>query len=93
MQPVLVYTDGSCRGNPGNGGWAYKVIWPDCEFMHGDTMGYTTNNIAEAMAVLQALRDIRLTPNMPLVIHTDSQYVLKNIARIQNRKPISVHTK
>ena len=29
--PVVVYTDGSCLGNPGRGGWGVIIQWDDGE--------------------------------------------------------------
>ena len=29
MKKVIIYTDGSCKGNPGPGGWAALLIYND----------------------------------------------------------------
>ena len=51
--PVVVYTDGACRGNPGPGGWAWAV--PGGRYASG-AEPHTTNQRMEITAVLEALR-------------------------------------
>jgi ribonuclease HI len=68
-QVTVVYTDGSCLGNPGPGGWAWAVDggrWDS----GGET--HTTNQRMEVTAVLQALRSL---PG-PLHVISDSTYVV-----------------
>jgi len=55
-EPVVVYTDGSCLGNPGRGGWAWAV--PDGPFASGAER-HTTNQRMEITAALEALRALR----------------------------------
>lgn len=72
--PVTVYTDGSCLGNPGPGGWAWAV--PDGPFASGADRR-TTNQRMEITAALEALR--HLLPGAPgsgLVVVSDSTYVV-----------------
>ena len=51
--PVVVYTDGACRGNPGPGGWAWAV--PGGRYASG-AEPHTTNQRMEITAVLEALQ-------------------------------------
>ena len=57
---IIIYTDGSSRGNPGPGG--YGIIMKDCksgyskEYSKGFKL--TTNNRMELMAVIMALKSI-----------------------------------
>ena len=51
--PLIVYTDGACRGNPGPGGWAWAV--PDGPYASGADP-HTTNQRMEITAALEALR-------------------------------------
>lgn len=71
-RPTEVFTDGACSGNPGPGGWA----WATRDGRQG-TGGEanTTNQRMELQAVLEALRAL---PG-PLVIHSDSTYVVNCI--------------
>ena len=73
----IVYTDGSCLGNPGAGGYAAIIV--DCETgeiieRHGGQK-QTTNNRMEMTAAIVALKEI--PSGMVVSIFTDSQY-LKN---------------
>lgn len=54
-EPVVIYTDGACSGNPGPGGWAWAVA-PDGEPNASGGDVDTTNQRMEIMAVLDALR-------------------------------------
>jgi ribonuclease HI len=72
--PIVVYTDGACRGNPGRGGWAWAV--PDGPYASGADPA-TTNQRMEIRAALEALRS--LTPSAPpagIDVVSDSTYVV-----------------
>jgi ribonuclease HI len=66
---TIVYTDGSCLGNPGPGGWAWAV--PGGRFASGAEPS-TTNQRMELTAVVRALEAI----DGPLAVHSDSTYVV-----------------
>jgi ribonuclease HI len=66
---VVVYTDGSCLGNPGRGGWAWAV--EDGPFASG-AEAKTTNQRMEVYAVMEALRSL----DGPLTVASDSAYVV-----------------
>ena len=70
-----VYTDGSCLGNPGPGGWA--VIGPDFKMYDGEE--HTTNNVMEMTAVVQALRVCLSRDILDIQLFTDSNYVKNGI--------------
>ena len=72
-EPVVVYTDGACSGNPGPGGWAWAVA-PDGSPSASGGEGHTTNQRMEITAVLEALR--ALAPSGPVVVVSDSTYVV-----------------
>ena len=60
---MKVYTDGSCLGNPGRGGWGFIAVSDDGDELYrdGDFGGdRVTNNIMELTAMLKALRWIFL---------------------------------
>jgi ribonuclease HI len=74
-QPVVVYTDGSCLGNPGPGGWAWAI--PDGPFGSGGE-SRTTNQRMEITAALEALRSIDGGDGVrPITVISDSTYVVK----------------
>lgn len=71
-----IYTDGSCLGNPGAGGWAAVIVDADNrreEIFGGDA--HTTNNRMELTAAIRALEKVSDGSNVELF--TDSSY-LKN---------------
>jgi ribonuclease HI len=70
---IVVYTDGSCLGNPGPGGWAWAVPGGDCD-SGGDVR--TTNQRMEITAVLEALRTLDGADG-GLTVVSDSTYVVK----------------
>lgn len=72
---TLVYTDGSCLGNPGRGGWAWAV--PDGPYASGAEAA-TTNQRMEITAVLRALVDLRALFELsgPTLVMSDSTYVV-----------------
>jgi ribonuclease HI len=77
MDKIEIYTDGACKGNPGVGGWGALLIAgsKEKELFGGEKD--TTNNRMELMAVIQALGVLKRPCN--IVLHCDSQYVLKGI--------------
>lgn len=70
---VTVFTDGSCLGNPGPGGWAAILRCNGQEREMAGGYALTTNNRMEILAVLEALETLRETCTIELF--TDSQYV------------------
>lgn len=73
---IKIYTDGSCIGNPGAGGYAAIILYEDGrreEISDGES--FTTNNRMELMAAIVALRKISADDSVELF--TDSSY-LKN---------------
>ena len=77
MKPVVIYTDGACKRNPGPGGWGAVLRYNGHErHLHGGETP-TTNNRMELMAAIQALETLRESCNVQL--HTDSTYVRQGI--------------
>jgi ribonuclease HI len=77
-EPVDVFTDGACRGNPGPGGWGVilRTKGKEKELWGGEAA--TTNNRMELTAVIRALE--ALTRPSRVSLYTDSQYVQKGIS-------------
>jgi ribonuclease HI len=72
--PLIVYTDGSCLGNPGPGGWGWVV--PDGPCASGADPR-TTNQRMEITAAYEAVRSLRPgAPPAGLLIISDSTYVV-----------------
>ena len=74
MDRIVIYTDGSCKPNPGRGGWGYIAIFPDCEIWANGGLRRTTNNVMELTAVIEALRELDFAKK--LHIYSDSRYVV-----------------
>ena len=77
---VLVWTDGACSGNPGPGGWAAIVAWPDgaLEELSGGE-AHTTNNRMEYTAALEGLRSLPAGSSACIV--TDSRLMLDSMTK------------
>ena len=75
---IVMYTDGSSRGNPGPGG--YGVVLLSGRLKKELAKGYrkTTNNRMELMAVIAGLEALKKT-NLNVTIYSDSQYVVKAV--------------
>lgn len=74
---VEIYTDGSCLGNPGPGGYGAILIYKGHikELSQGYTL--TTNNRMELLAAIVGLE--ALTKPCVVSLTTDSQYVKQGI--------------
>lgn len=74
MKKVTIYTDGSCLGNPGAGGWAALLIYKGQEKMLSGGRADCTNNIMELTAAIEALKALKQPCHVSLF--TDSKYVM-----------------
>ena len=71
---IEAYTDGSCLGNPGPGGWAYLINTdPKIEDKGGKEI--STNNVMEMTAIIKVLEKFIELRHMTVRIFTDSTYV------------------
>lgn len=70
---IKIWTDGSCLGNPGPGGWAFIVTDGKNIAERNGGEKNTTNNRMELSAVIAAL--LATKKHDSVEIHTDSQYV------------------
>ena len=82
--PIRIWTDGTCKGNPGPGAWAWiaeiyddnRDEWIRLNYQNGP-LSYCTNNQAEIMAISKALEwiaDREYTNDVNL--YSDSMYAL-----------------
>jgi ribonuclease HI len=77
LNPVVIYTDGACKGNPGPGGWG---VYLRSGAVEKDLFGgeaQTTNNRMELTAVIEALRALKRPCRV--LMYMDSEYVRKGI--------------
>jgi ribonuclease HI len=77
MKKVTLYTDGSCLGNPGPGGFGALLIFGDHRKTLAQGFTHTTNNRMELLAPIEALN--ALSEPCDIDIYTDSQYVKNGI--------------
>lgn len=78
MSQVLIYTDGSSRGNPGPGGFGIVMKFGNKEKTVSRGFRLTTNNRMELWAVIHAL-ELLNTNQYPVHIYSDSKYVIDAI--------------
>ena len=74
MKRVTIYTDGSCIGNPGPGGYGAVILFN--QHRKEIAAGYrkTTNNRMEILAAIRALEN--LTEPCVVTLHSDSKYLV-----------------
>ncbi len=79
---ILIFTDGSSRGNPGPGGFA-SIVASDTEVVElGGREDKTTNNRMELKAAIIALSYVRsLREKMSVKLFSDSSYVINGITK------------
>ncbi len=73
LKPIIFYTDGGCRKNPGPAAGA--VYFPATGLGLGKSLGRRTNNEAEMDALIMGLDYTRAHDYTHLGIYTDSQLV------------------
>ena len=74
---VTIYTDGACKGNPGEGGWGAILHH---ELSSKTIYGYeslTTNNRMELAAAINSLSFFK--EKFSVLIYTDSKYVMNGV--------------
>ena len=79
MKHVDIYTDGACRGNPGNGGWGAILVYRgiERELSGGEPM--TTNNRMELSAAIEALSALKEACEVTLT--SDSKYLIDAVTQ------------
>lgn len=76
---IEYFTDGACEPNPGPGGWGFVIKEGGTfKFARWGCDDYTTNNIMELTAILEALEDID-KKHTDVTIHSDSRYCVDGI--------------
>jgi len=73
-----VFTDGSCEGNPGPGGWGF--VWVEGDVIRAEQCGYepaTTNNRMELSGLIAAYK--ALPHDAAITVFTDSQLCVSTI--------------
>lgn len=76
---VEIFTDGSCLGNPGPGGYGVVLRYKETEKTLAKGYRLTTNNRMEMLAAVVALQTLKEPCNV--ILTTDSQYVRQGITQ------------
>lgn len=76
---IDIYTDGSCSGNPGPGGWAAIVQHDGGTTRFSGSERSTTNNRMEITAAIKGLE--AAPPGATAVVHSDSEYLVKTMTK------------
>jgi len=81
---IIVYTDGSSKGNPGKGGWGVVIILNGRVFELGGSDPHATNNKMEIQAAIEALES-RIIKDVGsedgIKIYSDSSYLINGITK------------
>ena len=90
---IRFYTDGSCKGNPGVGGYAFVVVEPpyeDYEFIFSKAIHHeTTNNRMEMMAFYDALKffdEMYGEETDVMYIYSDSALICNTLNKLWYKK-------
>lgn len=79
---IIIYTDGSSRGNPGPGGYGIVMQKHGTNYIKEFSEGYrkTTNNRMELLAVIVALEKLKKL-KQKVHVYTDSKYVSESVEK------------
>lgn len=79
MTIITIYTDGSAKGNPGNGGYGAVLMSGKYKKELSEGFRLTTNNRMELLSVIVALETIKNTSEVE--IFSDSKYVVDSVEK------------
>jgi ribonuclease HI len=77
LDKVTIYTDGSCKRNPGKGGYAAILLGRGYERILTGGFLHTTNNRMELMAAIVGLTALESPSEVTL--YSDSQYLVRTM--------------
>jgi ribonuclease HI len=75
---LVIYTDGSSRGNPGPGGYGAILMYGGKSKELSGGYRRTTNNRMELLAVIASLEALN-REGLKITVYSDSQYVVKAV--------------
>ncbi len=78
MKSVNIYTDGACRGNPGNGGYGVVLEYNGKEKELSAGYRRTTNNRMELLAAISGLEQLK--EPCKVTLYSDSKYLVDAIS-------------
>lgn len=74
MKNIIIYTDGACSGNPGEGGWGAILKYGEHQREISGFEPDTTNNRMELTAAIEALKNLKEACQVSL--YSDSAYLI-----------------
>ncbi|MDR1523295.1 MAG: ribonuclease HI [Endomicrobium sp.] len=74
MSKIHIYTDGSCLGNPGRGGWAAIIVRGENIVEISGCEEFTTNQRMELLAAVKALASVE--EKSRIILYSDSAYLI-----------------
>ncbi|MDR3088333.1 MAG: ribonuclease HI [Desulfobulbaceae bacterium] len=77
---IVIYTDGSCLGNPGPGGYGVIILENGHERRLQGGFRHTTNNRMEIMAALVGLKTVSVGEEI-IHLYSDSSYLVNAIQK------------
>jgi len=86
--PIEIYTDGSSHTQKLIGAWAAIIYYNDTKIIIKQVVVNTNHNRMEMQAVIQAIKfvDTNYSTNIPIIINSDSQYVVNLVDRKEKLK-------
>ena len=77
---IIIYTDGSAKGNPGRGG--YGVVMLSGKHRKEISAGFllTTNNRMELLAIIVGLESVK-KQKAEIIVYSDSKYVVNAVEK------------
>lgn len=84
-QPIIIYTDGGSRGNPGPAAFGVVIKYSGEKKEYGEFMGVATNNQAEYQGVIFGLRKVKQligkeqAKEAHLEVRSDSELLVKQL--------------
>lgn len=79
LKKIEIFTDGSCLGNPGPGGYGVLICYKEHQKELSDGFTLTTNNRMELLAAIIGLSTLK--EPCSVILTTDSQYVRQGITQ------------
>ena len=86
--PIEIYTDGSSHTQKLIGAWAAIIYYNDSKIIIKQVVVNANHNRMEMQAVIQAIKfvDTNYSTNIPIIINSDSQYVVNLVDRKEKLK-------
>ncbi|MEK9130434.1 MAG: ribonuclease HI family protein [Patescibacteria group bacterium] len=76
-----IFTDGGARGNPGPGGIGVVIKYDNKVLEFSEYIGHSTNNQAEYLAVILALKEAKKIDVKEIDFYLDSELVVNQLNR------------